>query len=148
MAKKKRIPETFDNQPLSIGKEETLFLYKLLLYVEEAKRKKEFAGFSVKNKYVREYLQTKGISLVQCRKPQKHDEKNTIKFKVSKSLCWDLLVRIRNAFAHGTLTKNDNCYLLTDVYKKECTMYGNLSSSLLCGLIDVITTNRKNNNSN
>ena len=59
------------------------------------------------------------------------------------SVGWDLLRHLRNAVAHGSLTKSKNVLQLSDKKNGKLTMYGNLSDNLLLPLIDVIVSNRK-----
>ena len=143
MAKKNKLPQTFINYPLALRGDVTLYMYSLLLYVEDMKRSKNTTGFNVKNKLVNAFLESHGIKLICEKESNPHNDKNTIRFRSHNSQCWDMLIHIRNAFAHGTLTKDKNSYLLIDSYKGKYTMYGHLNSSLMIELIDTIVKNRK-----
>ena len=134
---------TFPNVQLPVCEESTVFLYKLVLYCEDVKQKKDFARFISRVKEIQYFLRQNSITLIYNQKPEQHCDKNTIRFNGTTSAGWDLLRHLRNAIAHGTLTKSGNSLKMTDEYNGKLTMYGNLETNLLLPLIDVIVSNRK-----
>lgn len=134
---------TFQNLQLPVCDQSAVFLYKLLLYCENVKRSNDFTGFDIRKKEIRNFLEQKKITLNYNEKPHQHYDKNTIIFNISHSVGWDLLRHLRNAVAHGSLTKSKNVLQLSDKNNGKLTMYGNLSDNLLLPLIDVIVSNRK-----
>ena len=66
-----------------------------------------------------------------------------LKFTDNGSACYFLLKHIRNAFAHGGLTKVKNAFVIEDKYKGKTTAYGRINHKLLFLLIDKIVSTKK-----
>lgn len=143
MSKKSSIPTTFDNVNTTLGDIQVKFLYKLLFYLADIERNKNVGGFYVKDKDLVKFLAEKQIVLDYKNVPKEHNEKNTIVFTQRGSTCYSLLRHIRNAFAHGRLTKVDNHFEVKDTYKGKMTAYGNFTPSTLFSLIDKIIELKK-----
>jgi hypothetical protein len=59
------------------------------------------------------------------------------------SACYFLLKHIRNAFAHGGLTREKNVFVIEDKYQGKVTAYGRINHKLLFLLIDKIVRTKK-----
>ena len=137
------IPATFDNINTSLNDSEVKYLYKMLFYLSNIEKTGESKGFDVRDKKLNQFLKSECIKLDYKNTPIKHFEKNTIIFKKGDSACFYLLKHIRNAFAHGRLTKIKNQYEIVDFYKGKMTAYGLFSPSKLFNLVDKIIEYRK-----
>ncbi len=115
-----------------------LFFSKLMLRYEKDIKKKKALGYNIKNKEICKFLKSKAITLDRKTKPYVHCEKNYIVYTSYESACVDLIRHIRNAFAHGQIQIDKNCYLLEDYYKNKLSMYGRINTKYLIELLDLI----------
>lgn len=72
----------------------------------------------------------------------KSNELNKVYF-VGKTAA-DFLRHIRNSFAHCNIQydKKKNSYVLSDEYRKKCTMYGQIEKEILENIITILNKTR------
>lgn len=126
--------------------EDLIYFSRFMLYCENEVRNNWY-GFDIKNKQLQHFIKVVGISL---KKGGQVENNNTICYKIicknKKKLatCASILLHIRNAFAHGQLTRKGNIYVIMDKNGKgELTMHGRINADLLPQLIDSIKQTRK-----
>lgn len=136
---------TFSNTNTTLSDDEVKYLYKLLFYLADLERNKNTNGFYVKDKELSKFLKKENIELDYKKTPEVHYDKNKIIFVPRSSTCFFLLKHIRNAFAHGRLTKIKNQLEIVDTYNGKITAYGIFTPNVLFKLIDKIITLKKTN---
>lgn len=142
MDKRKKMPDTFQVQT-TLSTDETVYLYKLLFYLEGLMRNKDTKGFDIKHKDIKRLLREERIKLDWKNPVQPHGTRDKLVFANTSTVCYAFLKHIRNAFAHGTLTKEKNLFLIIDKYRGKYTMYGTINPKKLFQLIDVMIKARK-----
>lgn len=142
MNKKRNLPDTFQVQT-TLNTDETVYLYKLLFYLEGLMRNNSTTGFDINHKGIKRFLRETQIELDWKNPIQPHGTRDKLVFTNTSTVCYAFLKHIRNAFAHGTLTKDKNLFLITDKYRGKYTMYGTINPKKLFQLIDVMIKTRK-----
>ena len=142
MDKRKKMPDTFQVQT-TLSTDETVYLYKLLFYLEGLMRNNDTKGFKINHKDIKRLLREGRIELDWKNPVQPHETRDKLVFANTSTASFAFLKHIRNAFAHGTLTKEKNLFLITDKYRGKYTMYGTINPKKLFQLIDVMIKARK-----
>lgn len=121
-----------------LSDKEVLYFYNLL-FRYETKISKAPKGYNYHRKEVGKFFRKNAIKLeYRTKKIQVHNEKNTIYFTSHTSICVDFIRHVRNAFAHGLLSKEKNIYIIQDLDKGKYTTYGRIGQNLLVELISVL----------
>lgn len=127
----------------NLSDKEVLYFYNLL-FRYETQICKDPKGYRYHKKEVEKFLRKHAIQLeYKTKNIQMHNEKNTIYFTYNTSICVDFIRHVRNAFAHGLLSKEKNNYIIQDLYKRKYTAYGRISQKLLPELISVLENTKK-----
>lgn len=125
---------------LTLTNDEISFFYRLL-YRYETTIKKNPKGYNIDAKEVKQFTKDHSLELDYGSKTvTKHNIKNKMTFTKGKSACVSLFRHIRNAFAHATISKVNDCYIIQD----DKRMYGKIETTLLPKLIDVLEQTKKN----
>ncbi len=123
----------------TLADKEIIYFYKLLFRYEKviSKNPKGFRYYKIEN-----FLEKHSINLDYKNPVKEHFEKNKIIFKQRDSICVCFIRHVRNAFAHGLITKEKNIYTIIDYDKKKLTMYGRINKELLSELIKEMENTR------
>ena len=134
---------TFGAVNTTLNNQEIKYLYELLFYLSDLQKTGKTSGFYIDNKELKKFLKEKSIALDYKTQPVMHYDKNRIIFTKGSSACYFLLKHIRNAFAHGGLTREKNVFVIEDKYQGKVTAYGRINHKLLFLLIDKIVRTKK-----
>ncbi len=126
----------------TLDTKEIIYFYEFLFRFEQSIRK-EPTGYKINAKEVNKFKKTHNITLDDKCKVIEHCDKNKFIFKGNGAACFHFLKHIRNAFAHGQITKEKNYYIIEDKYKGKYTMYGRINKELFPELMEVLENTRK-----
>ncbi len=115
--------------------------YALLLFYERVVKPHGFVTDKWENEMFNEFCTNNGI-----RKKVDKDEftgKNVFSFNKRKELSVSVsfLKHIRDAFAHGMITKMGNDYIIDNHLRKTSTMDAVIKADLLWGMIEILADN-------
>ncbi len=145
--------------PININKdklEDEIFklLYINILLVWERKYKLQKTGYSIRNKYFKEFIHLRGLGIYVAKdkkgikkdinkilkeKDLSNSKDNYFVFQSNTSYAYDIFRHLRNSVAHGNYTKEKigkNSYLnFKDTYRNKLTMFGQVKCTDLEDLI-------------
>lgn len=126
--------------------EKEIFQLYDLLYLYESKIKDDPKGYNWKTKEINQFKKENHIVFDMKSEVISYSKDNTILFSSNKSHCISFIRHIRNAFAHGLISKeSNNILLIQDRYRGKLTMYGRIESRLLFQFIELIKKQKQKN---
>lgn len=128
---------------LNLTEDETMFLFRNLLRYEGGME--NFKGCNFSNKKLQDFIKDKGIDLPHNTKKKKlniseYSKLNQIQFISHGNVCYNLSKRLRDAFAHGLIEKDEKTGVIhfQDYNCGKFTADGHIEFSLLKELFEEI----------